>query len=91
MMLIGFDIADVKDVKDMNEAIDSLENDILTVSEVFRKRAQKIRKVESVVRILLKKCALRKWKDESIKLTKMLSVVEDIKNDVSDVVNGYSW
>ena len=91
MMLIGFDIADIVTEKDMDVAIDCLENDILTVSEVYRKKAQKVRKVESVVRILLKKCALKKWKDQMNKLTKMLSVVEDIKNDVSDVVNGYSW
>lgn len=90
-MLIGFDIADIVTEKDMDVAIDCLENDILTVSEVYRKKAQKVRKVESVVRILLKKCALKKWKDQMNKLTKMLSVVEDIKNDVSDVVNGYSW
>ena len=79
MMLIGFDISDVVTEQDMDVAIDNLENEILTVSEVYRKKAQKVRKVESVVRILLKKCALKKWKDQMSKLTKMLSVVEDIK------------
>ena len=91
MTLIGFDITDVKTAGDMDAAIDELEDSILTVSEAYRKRAQKIRKVESVCRILLKKCALKKWKDQMNKLTKMLGVVEDIKNDVSDVVSGYSW
>ena len=91
MTLIGFDIADVKTTADMDAAIETLENDILTVSEVFRKRSQKVRKVESVCRMLLKKAALRKWTEQLNKLTKMLSAVEDIKMDVSDVVNGFSW
>mgnify|MGYP003151909833 CR=1 FL=1 len=91
MTLIGFDIADVKTTADMDAAIETLENDILTVSEVFRKRSQKVRKVESVCRMLLKKAALRKWNDQLTKLTKMLGAVEDIKMDVSDVVNGFSW
>ena len=91
MTLIGFDIADVKPTADMDAAIETLENDILTVSEVFRKRSQKVRKVESVCRMLLKKAALRKWTEQLNKLTKMLSAVEDIKMDVSDVVNGFSW
>ena len=91
MTLIGFDIADVKTTADMDAAIETLENDILTVSEVFRKRSQKVRKVESVCRMLLKKAALRKWDVQLTKLTKMLGAVEDIKMDVSDVVNGFSW
>ena len=91
MTLIGFDIADVKTTADMDAAIEILENDILTVSEVFRKRSQKVRKVESVCRMLLKKAALRKWTAQITTLTKMLSTVEDIKMDVSDVVNGFSW
>ena len=90
-MLFGFDIADVKTEKDMDTTIDGLENEILTVSEVFRGKQKKVRRVESVVRMCLKKCTLRKWTTCSAKLTKMLSVIEDIKHEVSDVVSGYNW
>ena len=91
MMFIGFDISTVKTEKDMDAAIDCLEDEILTVSEVRRRRSQKVRKVESITRILLKKCALKSWTVQIVKLTKMLIVVEDLKNDVNDVVNGFSW
>ena len=91
MSMIGFDIADVKSEKDMDNTIDQLENEILTVGEVFRGKQKKVRKVESVVRMCLKKCHLHKWKAAGQKLTKMLAVVEDIKYEVNDVVNGYNW
>ena len=91
MSMIGFDIADVRSEKDMDTAIDALENEILTVSEVFRGKQKKVRKVESIVRMCLKKCALKKWTNSITKLTKMLSIVEDIKYDVADVVSGYNW
>ena len=90
-MLIGFDIADVKTEKDMDVQIESLENEILTVSEARKNRSKKVRQVESVVRICLKKCALRGWKGSIAKLTKMLATVEDIKYEVNDVVSGYNW
>jgi hypothetical protein len=91
MALIGFDISEIKDVKCADTAIEELENEVITVSEVRRRRAQKVRKVEAVCRMMLKKCELKGWKDQTTKLTKMLAKVEDIKADVGDVVNGFNW
>lgn len=91
MMFIGFDISTVKTEADMIVHIDALEDEILMVSEARKRRVKKVRKVEAITRILLKKCALKGWKDQLVALTKMLQVVEDIKADVGDVVNGYDW
>ena len=90
-LMIGFDVSQITDVKAAAKAIDDLENEIITVSEVRRRRAMKVRKVEAVCRMLLKKCELRGWKDSTAKLTKMLAKVEDIKADVSDCVSGFNW
>ncbi len=89
--MIGFDIAEVKTAQDMDKTTDELENEILTVSEARKNRSKKVRQVESIVRICLKKCALRSWKDQMKKLTKMLATVEDIKYEVNDVVSGFNW
>ena len=89
--MIGFDIAEVKTDKDMDSTVDELENEILTVSEARKNRNKKVRMVEGIVRICLKKCALRGWNVQLKKLTKMLASVEDIKYEVSDVVSGYNW
>ena len=89
--MIGFDIAVIKTADLMDAQIEELENEILTVSEASKNRNKKVRMVEGIVRICLKKCALRGWNVQLKKLTKMLASVEDIKYEVSDVVSGYNW
>ena len=90
--LIGFTIDQVADKKAfLNFVENDLPFSIITVSEVRRRRAKAIRKVESIVRMCLKLATLRGWKDEVVVLTKMLTTVEDIKADVSDAVNGFGW
>ena len=88
---IGFHSSDVKTEAIMNTYIETLEDEILMVSEVRRRRVQNIRKVESVCRILMRKCVARKWNDQQAKLEKMLMTIEDTKADCSDVVNGFNW
>ena len=91
MALIGFDIADVDSEKKCLSSIADLENEVITVSEVRRRKAQKVRQVEAVCRMLLKKAVLHKWVSCIKTLTTMLATVEDIKADVSDAVRGFSW
>ena len=91
MPLIGFSISDVTDEAKCKAVIGELEVAVIEVSEVRRGRARKVRRVESVCRMVLKKATLRGWNDCVVTTTKMLSKVEDIKADVSDVVNGFSW
>ena len=90
--LICFDITTMTNEKTLMTFIDTdLKFAILEVSEVRRKRANKIRSVESVVKMCLKLAVLEGWKPAVITLTKMLATVGDIKYDVNDVVNGYDW
>ena len=90
--LIGFDLAEYATEKLMTAFIDGdLKFALISVSEVNRRKAQAIRRVESVVRQCLKLAVVEGWKDTNKRLAKMLTVVEEVKSEVANQVNGWQW
>ena len=90
--LIGFDLEDYSTEKLMTAFIEGdLKYSLISVSEVYANKKMAIRRVEAVVRQCLKLAVLEGWKDSNRRLAKMLTVVETIKQEVANEVNGWKW
>ena len=84
-------IEDIKTETDANEAYNDIEDECIEASEcITRNKRLLLAKAEKSVRMLLKKCKLRKWKDPVKKLEQMQDRLVEAKAELQGQ-SAWNW
>ena len=95
LLLIGgispFFAEDIKNEADAKAAYMEVEDECIEASEcITRNKRNMIARAEKSVRMLLKKCRLRKWKEPVKKLEQMMDRLVEAKMEMQGT-SGWNW
>ena len=84
-------IEDIKTEADATSAYEEVEDECIEASEcITRNKRNMIARAEKSVRMLLKKCRLRKWKEPVKKLEQMQDRLVEAKMEMQGT-SGWNW